>query len=79
MSYTHLTHNGNLKLTLRISPSRLKSNWEWPEEPERQKLLDMSPTKLSYNKTNWYCLYCDIAANQMQLKGHKTVLDYVML
>jgi hypothetical protein len=46
-----------------------KSKWEWPEHPERQELLDSSPMKLPYEKTNWYQLYCDITANQMQLKG----------
>jgi hypothetical protein len=46
-----------------------QSKWEWPEHPKRQELLDLSPMKLPYEMTNWYQLYCDIAANQMQLKG----------
>jgi hypothetical protein len=46
-----------------------QSKWEWPEHPERQELLDLSPMKLPYEMTNWYQLYCDIAANQMRLKG----------
>lgn len=43
--------------------------FEWPEPQERQEILDLSPIKLPHERTNWYQLYRNIAANWDNLKG----------
>ncbi|KAF7590716.1 hypothetical protein BBP40_002507 [Aspergillus hancockii] len=46
-----------------------KPRWEWPDHPDRQDLLNLSPVKLAYGQTNWYNLYRDITVNWKDLKG----------
>jgi hypothetical protein len=42
---------------------------EWPEHPERQDILNLSPVKLAHDTTNWYQLYRDITLHWDRLKG----------
>jgi hypothetical protein len=42
---------------------------EYPDNAERQELLESMPIKLDYHKTNWYQLYRDIVANWDEMKG----------
>jgi hypothetical protein len=44
-------------------------NADPPENSERHALLQLSPIKLPYDKTNWYLLYRDITVNWAKLKG----------
>jgi hypothetical protein len=47
------------------------SKWEWPEDPNRADMLNLSPIRLPYERTNWYQLYRDIVVNREKLKGLK--------
>ncbi|KAL3490270.1 hypothetical protein BJX62DRAFT_238248 [Aspergillus germanicus] len=47
------------------------SKWEWPEDPDREEMLKLSPIRLPYERTNWYQLYRDIVVNRERLKGLK--------
>ncbi|KAE8395631.1 hypothetical protein BDV23DRAFT_178676 [Aspergillus alliaceus] len=46
-----------------------RPKWTWPDLPDRQEVLDLSPVKLGYHTTNWYSLYRGITVNWKQLKG----------
>jgi hypothetical protein len=48
---------------------RDEMNADPPENSERHALLQLSPIKLPYHKTNWYLLYRDITVNWADLKG----------
>ncbi|KAJ5819600.1 hypothetical protein N7474_005191 [Penicillium riverlandense] len=43
--------------------------WESPERPGWQEILDMGPITLPRDKTNWYKVFCDIRSNWSSLKG----------
>ena len=43
--------------------------WESPERPSWQDILDMGPITLPRNKTNWYLVFCGVRSNWRRLKG----------